>query len=289
MSRYASGCSIRLALRFAWAFLPMVFGAVAAAQDSPPPYLQIFREEVKVGRTGPHVAAEAGWPRAFAKAGMKNYYLGMTTTYGPSEAWFLEGHGSIAEIEDGNKAIEEAPGLGTELDRLARADAANISSARAILARYQPDLSNGVPIDLAATKVWEVLIFRVRPGHEFDFMEAAKMYKSTVEQKKIDAPWATYGVLAGMPGPVYFVFLPHKTLAEIDPATGTGAELEKAFDADAMKKLSTLSEGYESVEDLIFTVNPQMSYMSPELVARDPKFWSRKPAGGAKKPAKPTE
>lgn len=263
-------------------------GAVAFAQDAPPPYLQIFREEVKPGRSGPHVAAEAGWPRAFSKAGIKNYYLGMTTIYGPAEAWFLEGHGTVAEIEEVNKAIQDAPGLGAELDRLSLADAANITSGRAVLTRYLPDLSNGA-VDLSVMKVWEVLVFRVQSGHDADFMEAAKLYKTIVEQAKLDIPWATYAVMAGMPGPTFLVFLPHRTLAEIDPATGPMAALEKAFDAEATKKLSTLSTGYESVEDMIFVVNPRMSYPWPELAARDPKFWAPKPAAPAKQGAKPNQ
>ena len=288
MSHSALCSAVRSALHFAW-ILPTMGGAVASAQDSPPPYLQIFREEVKPGRSGPHVAAEAGWPRAFAKAGIKNYYLGMTTIYGPAEAWFLEGHSTVAEIQEANMAIREARGLGAELDRLSAADAANITSARAVLTRYQPELSNGVPVDLATMKVWEVLIFRVRSGHESDFMEAAKLYKTTVEQAKIDSPWATYAVMAGMPGPTFLVFLPHRALSDIDPATGPMAALEKAFDAEAMKKLGTWSTGYESVEDMIFVVDPEMSYPWPELAARDPKFWARKPAATAKQPARPTQ
>ena len=50
-------------------------------------------------------------------------------------------------------------------------------------------------------RVWEVLVFQVRPGHEDNFSEAAKLYKTTLGQAKIEAPWATYGVMAGMPGP----------------------------------------------------------------------------------------
>ena len=214
----------------------------------------------------------------------------MTTTYGPSKAWFLEGHASVAEISEANKAIEAAPGLDAQLDRLAQADAANISSARAILGRYLPDLSNGVPIDLAQMRVWEVLIFKVRPGHEGDFGEAAKLYKSTVQQAKIDAPWATYSVLAGMPGPTFLVFLPHRTLEEIDPATGVGAALEKAFTEESMKRLGSLAQGYESVEDMVFSVSPQMSHLSDEFVARDPKFWARRPvAAKGQQPAKPAQ
>jgi hypothetical protein len=266
---------IRCRIAIAGALLAFAFPL--AAQDSPPAYLQIFREEVKVGRGGPHVAAEAAWPRAFAKAKLKNYYIGMTAVYGPSEAWFMEGHETMAELEESNKAIETTPGLSAALDKLVQADAANISKATGFLARFRAELSNPAKIDAAKTRIWEVLLFNVRPGHENDFNEAAKLYKSTVEQAKIDFPWATYEVLAGMPGPVYLVFVPHLTLTDIDPATGVGAQLGKAFTEEAQKKLSTLSEGYTSVEDIVFSVNPQMSYMSDEFIARDPKFWTRKP------------
>lgn len=256
-----------------------------AAQDAPPGYLQIFREEVKPGHAGSHEITEAAWPRAFAKAKLKNHYLAMTTVYGAPEAWFMEGHETMAELEESNKAIESAQGLTAELDKLSQADAANISGARAFLGRYRPELSSPGKVDVAKTRVWEVLIFQVRPGHEADFNEAAKLYKSTVEQAKIDFPWATYEVLAGMPGPVYLVLLPHLTLTEIDPATGVGAQLGKAFTEEAQKKLGSLSEGYASVEDIVFNVSPQMSYMSDEFVARDPKFWARKPPASKRQTA----
>jgi hypothetical protein len=253
------------------------------AQDSPPAYLRIFREEVKTGRGGPHAVLESAWAHAFEKAKVPGYNIAMTTVYGPSEAWWLEGHGSVAEIDEANKAIDAAPGLGDQIDRYAQADAANVSRTTSLLARHIPDLSNGPSIDMSQMRVWEVLVFNVRPGHEDNFSEAAKLYKTTLGQAKIVAPWATYAVMAGMPGPTYLVFIPHRTLAEIDPATGTGAAIEKAFNEEAGKKLSSLAEGYSSVEELIFSVSPQMSYLSPEFVARDPKFWGRKlPAAKAR-------
>jgi hypothetical protein len=262
-----------------------------AAQNSPPAYLRIFREEVKPGRGGPHVALESAWAHTFEKAKIPIYNIALTTMYGPSEVWFVEGHESIAEIDEVFKAIDAAPGLGDRIDRLAQADAANVSRTTSVLARYLPDLSNGPNIDASQMRVWEVLVFQVRPGHEANFAEAAKLYKTTLGQAKIEAPWTTYGVMAGMPGPTYFVFIPHRTLAEIDPATGTGAAIEKAFNEEAEKKLSSLAEGYSSVEDLIFGVDPQMSYMSPEFVARDPKFWTRKPPAskGRSQTSKPAQ
>jgi len=251
-------------------------GSLSAQVMPPPPYLQIFREEVKVGRAGAHVQTEAGWPRAFAKAKIPNNYIAMTTTYGPTEAWFFEGHGSVAEIEAVNKAIEAAPGLRQELDRLSQADAANINGSSALLARYLPDASNAPDINPAEMRVWEITIFRVRPGKEGSFYEGAKLYQSVVQQAKVDAPWATYEVMAGMPGPTYLVFVPHKTLAEIDPATGVGAAIQKAMNEETMKKFGALSEGFTSVENLVFTPSPEMSYPPAEWVAQDAGYWGRK-------------
>jgi hypothetical protein len=262
--------------------LLLITSSLTAQTDGPPPYLQIFREEVKVGRVGAHTITEAGWPRAFARAKIPNHYIAMTTRYGPLEAWFCEAHTSIAEIEEQSKSVEAAPGLTRELNRLAQADAANISTARTILARFRPELSNPVKIDVAQMHVWEVLTFSVRPGHEANFADAARLYRSVVEQAKAETPWATYEVMAGMPGPTFLVFAPHKALAEIDPATGAGAAIEKAMTEETMKKFGTLSEGYQSVENMVFDVSPEMSYMAPEFVARDSSFWGRKARVAAK-------
>jgi hypothetical protein len=254
----------------------LVAGSLAAQAMTPPPYLQIFQEQVKVGRAGAHPAVESGWPRAFARAKIQNHYIAMTSIYGPPEAWFTAGVRSIAEIEEQNQAIEKAPGLNKELDRLAQADAANLSGYRAILARFLPDLSNGSDINAGEMRIWEVLIFNVRPGREANFFEAAKAYKSMVQDAKLTVPWATYQVFSGMPGPTFLVFLPHKTLAEIDPSTGVGAAIEKAMTPEFMKKLGDLAEGYSSIESRIFAVSPEMSYPRPEWVSQDPSFWGKK-------------
>jgi hypothetical protein len=264
--------------------LPLVLIASLQAQQqamSPPPFLQIFQEQVKPGRAGLHVPAEAGWPRAFAKAKIQNHYIALTTIYGPPEAWFCAGVGSVADIEQQNDAIEKAPGLSRELDRLSQADAANLSGYRAVLARYRPELSNNPNIDPAAMRVWEVVTFTVRPGHEGDFAQGAKVYQSLVRKAKATLPWATFEVMSGMPGPVYLVFVPHKTLSEIDPSTGPMAAIEKSIDEPTMKQFATVSEGYSSVESRVFAVSPEMSYPRPEWVSQDPEFWGKKPKPSA--------
>ncbi|MFQ5704242.1 MAG: hypothetical protein ACE5HT_09490 [Gemmatimonadales bacterium] len=255
-----------------------VAGPLAAQGDAPPPpaYLQVFREVIKTGRTGPHVETEAGWPRAFAKAKTQNHYLALESVFGRSEVWFIEGHESIAEIDQINKDLDAVPGLSQTLDKLSQADAANVASLRTILARFRPGLSNPGQVDVAQMRVWEIIVFRVRPGREADFAESAQLYRSVVEQANVAAPWATYEIMAGMPGPTYLVLVPHRGLAEIDPATGAGAAIEKAMSGVMAKRLGTLAEGFYSVENIVFNVSPEMSYPSPEMIAADPQFWGRK-------------
>jgi hypothetical protein len=270
--------------------LPLALTPSLHAQQqtmSPPPFLQIFQEEIKPGRAGLHPAAEAGWPRAFAKAKIPNHYIAMTTIYGPPEAWFCAGVGSISDIEQQNQAIEKAPGLSKELDRLSQADAANLSSQRAVLGRYRPELSNEPNINPAEMRVWEVLIFTVKPGHEGDFYQGAKLYQSMVQKANATAPWATFEVMSGMPGPVYLVFVPHKSLSEIDPNTGAMAAIEKSIDEATLKKFGTISEGYSSVESRIFAVSPEMSYPRPEWVSQDPGYWGKKPKPTAARSSTP--
>lgn len=269
--------------------LTFVLAGSLAAQNmgGPPAYLQIFREQVKFGRNGAHVQTETGWPRAFGRAKIKNNYLALTSTYGPNEAWFVEGHATVADIDAANKSISAAPGLQAELDRLSQADAANVSASDGILARYVPEASNPVEVNVGETRVWEVSIFRVRPGKEASFFEGANLFKSIVQQAKVNDSWASFEVQAGMPGPTYLVFSPHKTLAEIDQNTGAGAAIGKVMNEEMMKKFGTISEGFVSVQTLVFTVSPEMSYPMPEWVAADPAFWNKKPMLPAPKPAAP--
>jgi hypothetical protein len=270
------------------AFSFMLAGSLAAQNmGAPPAYLQIFREQVKFGRNAAHVLTEAGWPRTFGKAKIKNNYIALTSTYGPNEAWFVEGHASVAEIETANQSISAAPGLEAELDRLSQADAANVTSSDGILARFVPEASNPGEVNLGQIRVWEVSIFRVRPGKEASFFEGANLFKSIVQQAKVSAPWASFEVQAGMPGPTYLVFSPHKTLAEIDQNTGTGAAIGKAMNEEMMKKFGAISEGFVSVQNLVFMVSPEMSYPMAEWVAADPAFWNKKPMMPAPKPAAP--
>jgi hypothetical protein len=54
--------------------------------------------------------AGRGWPRASARARISNYDMAVTTTYGPLEAWFVDGRRSIGEIADLKSPSRRGPG-----------------------------------------------------------------------------------------------------------------------------------------------------------------------------------
>ena len=153
-----------------------------ALPTSQPALIQIFREQVKLGRAAEHARIEAGWPAAFAKAKSPNHYLAMTSLTGASEAWFIVPYASNAVAADEMKLEESDTTLAAELQRLSRADAEVLNDSRSIQAVARTDLSHGAFPNLAKQRYWEITIFRVRPGHVTDFEAAAKAYGTATDR-----------------------------------------------------------------------------------------------------------
>jgi hypothetical protein len=259
---------------------------LCAAEGPPPPpkVLQIYREEVKVGKGPAHVKVEKGFVAAVAKANWPTHYLAMTSVTGPGEAWFLTGYPSFAAWEKDRNDAEKNAALTAEIDRLVEKDGELLTNGRSLVAVQREDLNGGGPVDIAKMRYFRLLTFRVRPGHENDFQDAVKIVKGAYEKAKIDLPWAVYQVSSGMPGPTYLLFLPMKSMSEIDTALSRAGAIREAEGPENEKALSKMaSDGYVTVESNIFAFSPAMSYPAREFAARDPEFWT--PKAEAKSPA----
>lgn len=250
---------------------------VLAAQgepNPPPPVLQVTIESVRSGRGGSHAALEQQWARTFRQSGVPVYWLGTTTETGPNEAWFFTGIGAFADLENMDKAVESSPGLGAASDMLAQADEENVSENRSFVARYRADLSKPGPTAVANGRYFGITMFRVRPGHEPDFVNAAKLYATVVADAKSSENWAVYQVVSGMPTPTFLVFTLMKSLSEMDPGADAAA-MEKAMTADRQKRFGDLaSSGIISTTNLILRFAPRMSTMPKEFTDLDPSFWN---------------
>jgi hypothetical protein len=284
MNRQKSFC-FALALSLLALF---VTAAYAQQQEqSPPKVLQIFREEVKPYMNATHENVEAGWPKVYAKAKSRNYWLGMTSMSGPNEAWFLNIYDSFAAIEQANQFWEKHPEVQTEFERLGQQDKNLIAGSRGIIASFDEELSYRPAVNLAQMRYFWVETFRLRPGHYAEFAEHRRIINAAHEKANIDEHWAVYYVDAGLPQGTVLIFHPMKSLKEVDQAPSMhGKAYADALGAENQKKMNELQAAYTlSAESNYFAISPKMSYVAKELAAGDPAFWNPKPKPMTKAPA----
>jgi hypothetical protein len=259
--------------------LTAVAGTVFAQSlpTSQPNYLLIYREEVKVGHTADHGKVEAGWPTAYTKANNPYTYLALVSTTGRGEAWFVTPFDSQAAIGDSMRR-EEEPSLAPSLERLAKADAEQISATQAILAMGRKDLSHGPYPDTAKQRFYEITVYHVRPGHQRSFEAAAKAYGAAIDRVDSDASYRVYEVMAGMPSPTYLVFSSVTSYGGFDKIMANEMAAMKGATEEERGTLEKFeANGLASTETTRFRLDPGMSYVTQEVRAQDPTFWMPKP------------
>jgi hypothetical protein len=268
---------------FVAACLFLTTTSIALAQEQttsgPPKVLQIIREEVKPGKGAAHEKVEAGWPRAFANAKSPTHYIAMTSVTGPSEAWFVSGFDSLASWEKDRLDNEKNTALTAELNQLDEKDGALLSGIRSVVATYREDLSyRATGVNIGQMRYFYVNTFRIRPGHENDYIQANKIVRDAHEKANVPEHWAVFQVMSGMPSGTYLTFQPLKSLAEVDAFPQThGKAYQEATGDDGRQKLRELaSAGTLSSEVAIFSFSPKMSYASKEVASADPDFWTPK-------------
>jgi len=270
------------------ASLVVLTAGTASGQGLPtsqPNFVQILREEVKVGHEADHTKTEAGWPIAFEKAKYPTSSIGLVSLTGPSEAWFLVPYASQASWGDDLKRQSDDPVLAAELARLSRADAAHITSVRSILGAARKDLSHGAFPDISKARFYEITIFRVRPGHENQFTEAGKAYGAAADRAAPGASYRVYEVIAGLPGPTYIIFSSVGAFGEFDKMMAEGEAAMKAATPQEQTALQKFgAEALINAETQRFRLDPEMSYVPKEVRAQDPGFWMPKRPAAPKKP-----
>jgi hypothetical protein len=248
------------------------------AQEMPtsqPNLLTIFIEDVKPGMDSDHAANEAGWPAAFAKAGSPYYYLAMVSMTGPSQVWYVSPYESYTQEGENMKMLDSNPELAAETERLWKADAQYLNSARQVQAMARPDLSYGAFPELSLARFWDITTFRVRPGHDSGFEAAVAAYIESTKRNAPDASWRTYQVTAGMWGSTYLIFGSVDSYAEFDKAMEEGNAIWQGTNAQEQETLMNFFTS--DIQNMItnrFRLDPRMSYVAPDTKAADPDFWN---------------
>jgi hypothetical protein len=270
---------------------------VAQAQDQPysgpPKVIRIIREEVKVGKGTVHEANETAWARTFADAKSPDNWIGMDSTTGNNEAWFVSGYDTMSDMEKRTiQALNTVPALRAIDTKYSSQDGEFVSSTRSVVAVYRDDLSyQGLKTNVGLFRYLYVTTVRVRPGHESEFVEATKISRAAHEKATVPERWSVFEVTEGMPRGTYLIFEPLKSMADVDAFPQThGKVYQDAVGDDGRKRLAELnSSATISAETNIFAFNPKMSNPTKEIAAADPNFWTPKPvkkaASSGKTPA----
>jgi hypothetical protein len=241
-----------------------------------PKYLTIVREEVKPGMGGDHARHEAGWPAAFEKAKSPDYYLAMTSLTGPSVGWYMIPAESNAAIGEAMKREDKDPTLSAELGRLARRDAEFISRTSVLQLVACPEISLGAFPVLAKARFYEVTQFTVKTGQEMKFEKVLKTYNAARKRVAPDSSYRCYMVVAGMPGPTYFLMISAEDYGRFDQEAANHAKVFQSATAEENAEFDKWGDIVVREETQRFRLDPGQSYVSKETRATDPEFWMPK-------------
>lgn len=254
-----------------------------------PKVIQIWREVVKPGRGPAHEANEAAWAKTYRSSKTPPRYIAMTTIAGPTEAWFVGGHESFDAIEKQMKAEEGDAALTAQTNRLSATDGEMLENVRVIIARFRDDLSHRPSLNIGDYRYMHVITVRVRPGTQGKFTELRKIIKAAHEKNAMTDYFSVFEVQSGMAAPTYLVFIPMKSLKEMDetgPLHTSAAYVEAVGGEEGQKKMAEISNtAILNTESMVFRFNPKMSVPMPEYAIGNEEFWNPKPASTKAKAA----
>lgn len=247
------------------------------AQSSPDTkVLVIEREVTKPGRDGtPHQATEAGFIRAMQANKGNLHYIAVSSVSGVHRALFISAYSSLAAMDEERKSTPASAQVAMDKAMLADGDLLSETGTSVWLRR--DDLSTNVSGPPVGMRLLEVSEFVVKPGHEREFEDLAKMYVSAAKSIP-QFHWTAYQMAYGNSvGTTYIVLTALKSGADADAEFAAGKKFEEAVGEDGMKKMSELSAASISTSMTnLFVVDPKMSTPTDAMVKAEPDFWKPK-------------
>jgi hypothetical protein len=253
--------------------------ALAQAPAVPPPnILNIETINIKPYADGAYDKVASEYPALSEQLKDPLHFLAMEALTGAPRAIYLSGFDSFEALQ---KNEEWAPGdatADTRIDALDARQAECISEVHHTLWHYRPDLSNNVAgADIPHSHYWEVIIFHMRPGHNEKFGELTKLYRDAYLKSGQNIPWSSYEGMMGVTD-AYLVLVPMTSLKDEDAGLAHQKDFATALGDEGKSRMSKLTEeNVASVEDNLFMVNPDWSFVDQSWVDADTKYWGGGP------------
>jgi hypothetical protein len=254
---------------------------LANAQDAkpnltPPNVLVVQVEMLKPGMASTaHQKSESAFVQAMEKAKSPDHYFAANSMSGPSRALFFLAFDSFADWEKSNTAMMNDASLASDLDSAMQADGKLLTSFGTIVFRYEPEMSVSPNVDLAQMRYMEITVIDIKPGHEAEWRELAKLHNE-VYGNVPNTHFAMWEEYFGNEGGVYIATSPLKSLAELDERRVAAHKAWEATSADKKKKMGDLeASAFASIHTNLYAMDPKMSYAPDRWKTASPDFWGK--------------
>jgi hypothetical protein len=257
--------------------------ALAQTPAVPPPnILDIESINIKPDMDGPYDKIASEYPDLSEQLKDPTHVLGMEALTGSPRAIYLSGYDSFEAFGKSEEWLTGNAAADAKFDAMDASEAPYISEEHHTIWHYRADLSNNVAgADIPHSHYWEVIIFHMRPGHDEHFKELTKLYRDAYLKSGQNIPWSSYEGMMGVTD-AYLVLVPMQSLRDEDMSLEHRKDFGAALGDEGRSRMSKISEeSVASVEDKLWMVNPDWSYVEKSWVDADPRYW------GAEPPAKP--
>ena len=270
-------------------FLALAGFPAARAQTpaAPPPnILNIETVTLKPYQSAPYDKVASKYADLSQQLKDPAHFLAMESLTGSPRAIYLTGYDSYEALQKNEEWLLGDTATDAKFDALDARAATCISDVQYSIWHYRPDLSNNVAgADLPHAHYWQVIIFHMRSGQDGQFEELAKLRRDANLKIGQNIPWATYEGLMGGSN-TYLVLMPMKSLKDADTGLARKMDFGAALGDEGKDRMNKLSEkSVASIEDNLWMVNPEWSYVEKSWIDADSQFWGLEP--GAKPAPKP--
>jgi hypothetical protein len=245
----------------------------------PPNILSIETVNIKPDLDGPYDKVASEYPGLSEQLKDPMHVLGMEALTGTPRAIYLSGFDSYEALEKNEEWLTGDAATDAKFDAMDAREAQYVSEVHHTIWHYRPDLSNNVAgADIPHSHYWEVIIFHMRSGHNEQFGELTKLYRDANVKIGQNIPWSAYEGAMGMTD-AYLVLIPMASLKDEDIGLAHQKQFGAALGDDGRRRMSKLSEeSVASVEDNLWMVNPEWSYVEKSWIDADPQYWAPEPA-----------
>jgi hypothetical protein len=241
--------------------------------------LVIDLEWLKPGKGGSaHQKTENAFIQANEKAKSPVHYLALQALSGPPRSLFFFSYDSFAALEKEHQQEMSDTTLSADIDRAYAEDGELLTSTARNIFTLRDDIIPESGVAIATMRYMQITRVTVRPGHQGEWEEYLKMLRSNLDKAEPGRHIALYQSAYGWEnGGIWLLITPMKSLSEVDAADASAAKFREAMGDTNMKHYRELAAAaVESSQRNLYAFDPEMSYVSDEMMSADPTFWKRK-------------